>query len=565
MEFSLVESLAFYFVGTGLRISEMKVILALLALNVGFYVYAFKLQYNKRRLLSTWIVDRPRTIGQGGGHRSLLIDPSRLYSTAPTSGSAPTPSSAEVQAKVKEAQALLEDIVQVVFSTGFTAGVTRSLQVARAMDILVREVARDPQKFVADDNKLNLPRLVRRLFEELGATYIKLGQFIASSPTLFPPDYVMEFQSCLDNSPVVPFSTIKETIVSDLGKPLNAVFKEIDETPLASASIAQVHKATLLDGREVVVKVRKPSSESTLKADLGFLLITSKLLEFVNPSLSRLSLANIVGDIRESMLDELDFTKESKNLEDFRAFLDRQGITEACAPEPIQATKRVLVMEFLKGVPLVDLEGIKKYSNNPEITLITALQTWAASVVDNNSFHADVHAGNILVLEDGRVGFIDFGIVGRIPPTTWNALNDILGSFAINDWRGVAQALVALGATDEKMEVDTDKFGRELEGVVTSIMSLTPNVNIIADAQGTSVAATLSMDENETTKIVLEIVKVTEENGIKLPREFGILIKQALYFDRYQKLLAPTLDPLRDDRIRSSIAQPKVIDVDIVE
>ena len=539
----------------------MKLILAILCLAVN-KIYTFNIYGREQyRVLPKWGVEA----------RSKLLTnvSSRLSSTVPVSHSArdstaQASTTQEKKAKVTEAQGLLREITEIIFSTGFTAGVTRSLQVARATNTIIREVAQEPQKFI-DGNSLNLPRLVRRLFEELGATYIKLGQFIASSPTLFPPEYVMEFQACLDNSPVVPFSVIKDIIVSDLGKPLRAVFESVDETPLASASIAQVHKATLLDGREVVVKVRKPSSEATLKADLGFLLITSKLVEFVNPSLSRLSLANIVGDIRESMLGELDFVKESKNIEEFRAFLDRQSITEACAPEPIFATGRVLVMEYLDGVPLVDLEGIKQYSNNPEQTLITALQTWAASVVDNDSFHADVHGGNILVLKDGRVGFIDFGIVGRIPSTTWNALNDILNSFALNDWRGVARALVALGATDEKIEVDVDKFGRELEGVVVSIMELTPNIDIIADAQGTSVAATLAVDEGETTKIVLEIVKVAEDNGIKLPREFGILIKQALYFDRYQKLLAPTLDPLRDDRIRASLAQPKVIDTDLVE
>ena len=166
---------------------------------------------------------------------------------------------------MREAQRLLTEIVGIVLSMGFPASVKRSVQVARATNILINEIIRTPEEFIIDGNMLNLPRLVRRLFEELGATYIKLGQFIASSPTLFPQEYVIEFQKCLDNSPVVPFSVIRHTIVSDLGKPLKAVFQHVDETPLASASIAQVHKATLLDGREVVIKVRKPSSEATLK------------------------------------------------------------------------------------------------------------------------------------------------------------------------------------------------------------------------------------------------------------------------------------------------------------
>ena len=500
---------------------------------------------------------------------AVRATPTEIRSSRSSTEPSRNTSTEEIQAKVKEAQALLQEIVEILFSTGFATGVQRSLQVAQAANVLVREVTSNPQEFIIESNKLNLPRLVRRLFEELGATYIKLGQFIASSPTLFPAEYVMEFQACLDNSPQVPFSVIKETITSDLGKPLNAVFKSVEEVPLASASIAQVHRATMLDGREVVIKVRKPSSEATLKADLGFLLVTSKLLEFVNPSLSRLSLANIVGDIRSSMLDELDFTKEAKNLEDFRSFLKRQDIVDAYAPEPFLSTRKVLVMEYLKGVPMMDLQGMRKYSDNPEATLITALQTWAASVVNNETFHADVHGGNILVLEDGRVGFIDFGIVGHIPPTTWDALNDVLSSIALNDWRGVAAALVAIGATDERVEVDVDKFGRELESVVDRVVKLAPNIDIVTEGQSgaeTSVAANLSIDENEVTAIALEIVKVTEDNGVKLPREFGILIKQTLYFDRFQKLLAPTLDPLRDDRIRSSLKQqPKVIDTELVE
>lgn len=476
----------------------------------------------------------------------------------------------ETAARLREFQGLLREMLQIVASTGFEAGLKRSLSVARASNVLTREVAGNVGEFLTEDGRgLNLPRLLRRLFEELGATYIKLGQFIASSPTLFPPEYVLEFQACLDNSPVVSFEQIKRIIESDLGKPLSQVFSYVDEKPLASASIAQVHRATLKDGnKDVVIKVRKPASEETLKADLGFLLITSKLLEFVNPSLSRLSLANIVGDIRESMLDELDFSKEAANLREFRDFLTRQGMQGACAPEPFLATKKVLVMEYLKGVPLVDLEGIKEYSDNPEQTLITALQTWAASVVDNESFHADLHGGNILVLEDGKVGFIDFGIVGRIPTSTWNALDGLLGSFALKDYRGVATSLVSIGATDDKIEVDVDRFGRELEGVVESILAMETNIDIVTDVEGRSVAASLSVDDTETTRVVLEIVRVAEDNGIRLPREFGILIKQALYFDRYQKLLAPTLDPLRDDRVRASLSSsspPPIIDAEIVE
>ena len=286
------------------------------------------------------------------------------------------------------------------------------LQVAQAVSKLVPEFVQNQKAFQDEKGVLSPARTLRRLFEELGATYIKLGQFVASSPTLFPAEYVLEFQSCLDRSPTVSYSTIRKIIQDDLKRPVSTVYSFIDPVPLASASVAQVHRAKLRDGTEVVIKVRKPGVDSTLEADLGFLFITSRIIEFLNPSLARLSFSNIVGDLRDSMLDELDFTKEARNLQNFRSFLERNNIVDACAPKPYPeaSNKRVLTMEYLKGVPLVDLEGIKKYSRNPELTLITALRTWAFSVAENDVFHADVHGGNLLVLEDGRVGFLDFGI-----------------------------------------------------------------------------------------------------------------------------------------------------------
>jgi aarF domain-containing kinase len=430
----------------------------------------------------------------------------------------------------------------------------RTLQVAGAVNKIVREFARNQKSFQDDNGRLFPARIAKRLFEELGATYIKLGQFVASSPTLFPAEYVLEFQSCLDNTPKTSYSAIRKIIQDDLGQPISALYKYVDPVPLASASVAQVHRAMLKNGTEVVIKVRKPGVDSTLEADLGFLLIASKIIEFLNPSLSRLSFSNIVGDLRNSMLDELDFTKEAQNLINFRTFLVRNGITDATAPMPYleSSGKRVLTMEYLRGVPLVDLEGIKKYSSNPEATLITALKTWALSVAANDVFHADVHGGNLLVLEDGRVGFLDFGIVSKISEKVWSAVSDLVQAFVNADYEGVADALVRMGATTSS--VDKVKFGRELEAVIVKITTMQPEVSIQSSTDGSGgLSARLTMDERETTQVVLEIVDVAEKNGLQLPREFGLLLKQALYFDRYQKLLAPSLDPLRDSRVRDAL------------
>eukprot|EP01031_Cornospumella_fuschlensis_P034161 gene34161-41351_t len=458
---------------------------------------------------------------------------------------------------------LANEIKQIVLTPELAGvGVIRSIQVGKGLTRVVRDYTLNRSSFSTPDGQLSLPKVIRRLFEELGATYIKVGQFIASSPTIFPADYVEEFQRCLDNTPTVSYNIIRKIIQEDLKQPIANIYTYVDPTPLASASIAQVHRAQLKDGTKVVIKVRKPGVDATLKADLAFLSIASKFVEFINPSLSALSVANIVEDIRDSMLDELDFRKELKNLENFRSFLEKQKITDAIAPKPyLQASsERVLTMDYLQGVPLTTIQSSPAESSSqmPDIvypneqTLLTALRTWAITVAANDQFHADVHAGNLLVLPDGKVGFIDFGIVGKISDTFRDAIGSLFDSFVNGDYEGVARSLVAMGATNR--DVDIQKFAKDLAEIVKKITSLQGEVNIRTSPTGDLVDAQVLVDERETTKIVLEVVGVAEKNGLKLPREFGLVLKQALYFDRYQKILAPDIDPLRDERLRGRFA-----------
>eukprot|EP01035_Chromulina_nebulosa_P029087 gene29087-38514_t len=280
----------------------------------------------------------------------------------PSEGTIPVDGQDKIINKMVE---LLGDIREILQTPGMAkVGFTRSLQVALASNKIILEFLQSREKYTDSAGQLSIPKTLRRIFEELGATYIKLGQFIASSPTLFPAEYVTEFQACLDRSPTVSYSEIKKIIQDDLKQPISSLYLSVDPVPLASASIAQVHRAVLRDGTEVVIKVRKPGVDSTLMADLGFLLVVSKIIEFINPSISAISLSDIVGDIRSSMLDELDFRKESQNLVNFRSFLEANGITDATAPKPFPHASgiRVLTMEYLKGVPLVDLEGIRRYT-----------------------------------------------------------------------------------------------------------------------------------------------------------------------------------------------------------
>lgn len=380
------------------------------------------------------------------------------------------------------------------------------------------------------------PKQLRKTFEELGGTYIKLGQLIASAPSLFPREYVDEFQKCLDQVSPMPYDTVRYVLQQELKDSVHSYFRHIDKEPIASASIAQVHGAELHNGAQVVIKVLRPEIEDKLNVDMNFLNLAAHILEALNPEFHRTSLTGIVEDFHKVMLEEIDFIKEGKNIDQFREFLTEQQEKEAVVPWVYwdSTTTRVLTMERLYGVPLTDLESLRQISKHPEKTLLTALNVWYKSLAMCDFFHADVHAGNLLVLNDGRVAFIDFGIVGRIPEKVWMGLLLLMQAMTTLDYRLMAKAMVQTGATAEN--IDTDYLAQDLEKIFTTLNPQNPE-------------KILSLSEMELNGLVMDIAETGERHGIRFPRAFALLMKQMLYFDRYVHILAPDMDILRDQRI----------------
>ncbi|WP_416396587.1 ABC1 kinase family protein [Allohahella sp. A8] len=387
------------------------------------------------------------------------------------------------------------------------------------------------------------PRLLRQTFERLGSTYIKLGQFIASSPTFFPPAYVEEFQFCLDQTRPLPFTVIQRILDEQFGDRLSEVFAHVDHVPLASASIAQVHAAKLVNGDDVVIKVQKPGVRNILVTDLNFLYAGARILELLAPKLSWTSLSGIVEEIQKTMVEECDFYKEGKNLDEFRAFLNATGNTDVVVPKHYEhaSTMKVLTMERFYGVPLTDLETIRTYCSDPERTLITAMNAWFSSLTQCDFFHADVHAGNLMVLRDGRIGFIDFGIVGRIPKGAWKAISDFITAIMMMNFHEMASAMIRIGVTHT--EVNVADLAGDIQRLYKKMDRMVPN----ADSQQ-MYTETLNEAE-EINTILMDLVKTGESHGLHFPREFALLIKQFLYFDRYIHLLAPDLDMFMDERL----------------
>jgi aarF domain-containing kinase len=381
-----------------------------------------------------------------------------------------------------------------------------------------------------NNRDMPLPELARDTVEALGSTYIKLGQLIASSPSLFPHEYVQAFQSCLDQTTPLPFTAIEKVLVGEFGPTLSRYFCEIDPTPLASASIAQVHAARLFSGEDVVIKVQKPGVENILTTDFQFMQFSAMLLEKISKHIPESSITDMVAEIRNGMLEECDFHREAENIATYRRFLDKNEIKHVTVPAVYHtaSSKRVLTMERFYGVPLSNTEEVRKRSENSEQALIDALNTWFLSLTQCQIYHADLHAGNVMMLDDGRIGFIDFGIVGRISPDTWASLLSLVATVPTRDFDAIAKALAGIGATNQK--VDTAALSHDLQQLYCQFEQDSGSDDFLND-------------------ITLQVSTLGRRHGIRFPREFTLLLKQFLYFDRYIRLLSPGLDMFGDERM----------------
>lgn len=257
-------------------------------------------------------------------------------------------------------------------------------------------------------------RAGRIVFEGLGATYVKFGQFIASAPGIVGADVAEEFRRCLDAAPAVPFAKVRSVVESELGRPLGEVFASFDETPLAAASIAVVHRATLLDGTDVAVKVLRPDVEKTVATDLGILegVVRFMAARGVDQAYNMVGL--VVG-LKSQIAEELDFRNEARTMDTFRQLFTQYGMSLLVVPRVYHehSSRRVLTMELFDGRPLDDLAHAQALGVDPAPLVRQLLDAWILAHLRVNAFHADIHAGNLLLLRDGRLGMVDWGIVSR--------------------------------------------------------------------------------------------------------------------------------------------------------
>lgn len=377
------------------------------------------------------------------------------------------------------------------------------------------------------------PVAIRGAFEELGTTYVKLGQLVASSHGLFPEPYCQELRACLDRAPQFPFDEVARTLESELGRKPSEIFADIDPVPLASASIAQVHAARLKSGEDVVIKVQRPGLVPILGADLSILRFVAKRLEkrrdveMANP-------VGIVEDFAATLGDELDFGLEASNMHEFNRIMERHGHDDVVAPRPVRelVRSRVMVMERFHGHRVDDVEQLRARNVDGEAKLLAGMRAWFRCLVFHGFFHGDVHAGNLMSLHDGRIGFLDFGIVGRFSPQRRTQITDYLLAFALGDFERVVDVMIAMGSASSA--VDRAALANDLR------QSFEP---LLGEANAKYV------------DMLPAILRTSVRHGLRLPREMVLVSKQMIYFDRYARVLAPNLNVFRDPRVVMALAE----------
>lgn len=377
-----------------------------------------------------------------------------------------------------------------------------------------------------EESRADLSRRLRVAIEKLGATYIKLAQIISSGEGLFPEELVGEFKKCRDQVPAESFSDVLRTVERDLGARLADVFSTFDTTPLAAASIAQVHRATLRTGEDVVVKVQRPTVSERVREDLKVMSWIAPLMIGRIPVAALANPPALVELFAETIVEELDFRMEAANMVDVATMLrelNQDGYVVP-RPHPELVTKRVLVMERLEGFNFDDVAGMQSAGIDTEAVIRTGMIAFMEGALIRGVFHGDLHGGNLFVMADGRTALLDYGIVGRLSDARRLAFLKLMLAATTNDLRGQVAALRDLGALPLDTVID----------------------DVIVDLRLAEPIDPTTLSGEELVKEVQRVVKSLLAYGAKLPKELMLYVKNMVFLDGAIARLAPDLDLLAE-------------------
>ena len=347
-------------------------------------------------------------------------------------------------------------ILTVLFKYGF-GDLVDVLKIEQYLEIGLQMISRKRRE---QAERLTRSERVRMALEELGPTFIKLGQVLSTRPDLVPVQFIEELSKLQDHVPPFPYAEVAQIIESELGAAPGDIFRHFEETPLAAASIGQVHRAQLKDGEEVAVKVQRPGIRKIIEVDLEIMLHLASLMERHLEEFQVNRPVRIVEEFARTLEKEIDYTIEASHIERFaRQFIDDPTVY---VPKVFRetTTERVLTMEYIDGVKASEIDRIKKEGLDRKIITARGADLILKQVFDHGFFHADPHPGNIFVLPGNVLCYLDFGMMGSIDRQTREDFADLVHSVVSRDESRAMQALLMLTQYDE--EPDTRLLARDL-------------------------------------------------------------------------------------------------------
>lgn len=361
---------------------------------------------------------------------------------------------------------------------------------------------------------------MRLCFEELGPTFIKLGQLLASRTDVFPASYIHEFKKLQDQVPAVAFEKLLPQLNEAYPQGLESIFISVDTKPIGSASIAQVHRAQLKTGESVVLKIQKPGIEKIIREDIEVLLFLVSYLQEYWTDFKNIDLKSLVEEFVQSLEAEIDFIIEANYVRRFyQNFSERHSIV---IPKPYlqYSNSKVLVLEYIDGTSLLDFAN-KNSVQSRELLLKKGLHAYFSMVFKDGLFHGDLHPGNILVINNEKLAFVDFGMVGRLSPRVQKAISNMFYALIHEDYERIAHEYIDLNPSLNM--VNRDKFSADLRRLLTPYFGVhLKNINV--------------------GKLLLDTVALAAKYELSVPSELLLFFKSLITLEGVARSLKEDFD-----------------------
>jgi len=408
-------------------------------------------------------------------------------------------------------------ILAVLFKYGF-GDLLELLKIDQYIEVGLQMISRNRGARV---EPLTRPQRLRMAFEELGPTYIKLGQILSTRPDLIPMDFIQELSKLQDDVPAFPFKEVCKVVKSEFGRPPEELFDSLEETPQASASIGQVHRAILKDGESVAVKFQRPGIRKIIEVDLEIMLHLATLAEHHIEELALHRPVKIVDEFARTLEKEIDYKIEATNMERCaRQFLDDPNVYIPKVYREVTSS-RVLTAEFVEGIKISDVDGLKSAGLDRTVITARGADLVLKQVFEHGFFHADPHPGNIFALPNNVICLIDFGMVGVVDRQTRNDFVDLLDSIVHQNEIAASEVLLKLTYWDQ--EPDRRLLERE-----------------VADFMGRHLYKPLK--EIELGKLLQQLLEVAGDFQLRIPPDLFLMMKALGTVEGVGRMLDPDFD-----------------------